>query len=200
MLTLALRVVLVFGKIGLFTLGGGLAIIALVQQEMLARGWLTQGEFLDILSVAQVTPGPMGVNAATFTGWRIAANAGGGAIAGLCISLAATLAVMAASVAGVAIAGTWFERNRENPIVRAVFGILRPIVAGAIFAVGANLVLGVFGAEGENGAKCIYDVSKLRFSLMPVVICAATFALTVTRRFSPLWGLLAGAVAGLCGL
>ena len=67
----------VFAKIWLFTLGGGLAIIALVQQEMLSRGWLTQQEFLDILGVAQVTPGAMGVNAATFVGWRVAENGGG---------------------------------------------------------------------------------------------------------------------------
>lgn len=197
MLKLLSLVALIFSKIGLFTLGGGLAIIAMVQQETLARGWLTQAEFLDILAVAQVTPGPMGVNAATFTGWRTAINAGGGWGWAVAISLAATLAVMAASVIGVAIAGSWFERNREKPLVKDVFAVLRPIVAGAIFAVGLNLVLAVFGAEGENGAKCIYDIAKIHISAKPLVICAATFALTVTRRFSPLWGLLAGAIAGI---
>ena len=57
-------------------------------------------------------------------------------------------------------------------------------------------MLAVFGAEGENGAKCIYEIAKLKISFKPLAICAATFALTVTRRFSPLWGLLAGAVCG----
>lgn len=197
MLKLLAIVALIFSKIGLFTLGGGLAIIAMVQQETLARGWLTQHEFLDILAVAQVTPGPMGVNAATFTGWRTAANAGAAWPWAVAISLAATLAVMAASVIGVAIAGGWFERNREKPLVKDIFTILRPVVAGAIFAVGLNLVLAVFGAEGENGAKCIYDLARLHITTKPLLICTATFALTVTRRFSPLWGLLAGAIIGL---
>lgn len=187
----------VFAKIGLFTLGGGLAVIALVQQEVLSRGWLGAAEFLDILAVAQVTPGAMGVNAATFTGWRIVANAGGGA--GWCIaaSLAATISVMLASVAGVALAGSWFEKNRERPLVKRIFAVLRPVVAGAIFAIGVNLVLSVFGAEGENGARCVYHLSSLRMDSMSLVLCIATFLLTVTRRFSPLWGLLAGFIAGV---
>lgn len=198
MLKLLTLISLVFAKIGLFTLGGGLAIIAMIQQETLARGWLGHAEFLDILAVAQVTPGAMGVNAATFTGWRTAVNAGGGWAWALAISLSATFAVMLASVAGVALAGGWFERNREKPWVKDVFAILRPVVAGAIFAVGINLVLAVFGAEGENGAKCIYEIGRLSFAAKPLVLCAATFALTVTRRFSPLWGLLAGAIVGAC--
>lgn len=197
MLKLLGLVMLVFSKIGLFTLGGGLAVIALVQQETLARGWLTQKEFLDILSVAQVTPGAIGVNAATFTGWRTAVNAGGGLPWAFATSLAASLAVMAASVIGVAIAGTWFERNRSKPWLVAVFAVLRPVVAGAIFAVGVNLVLGEFGAEGENGALCIYDIGKLRIAPLPAILCIFAFAVTLTKRFSPVWALALAAVAGL---
>lgn len=192
MLRLVALVAAVFAKVGLFTLGGGLAVIAIVQQETLSRGWLSQPEFLDILAVAQVTPGPMGVNAATFTGWRTAVNAGGGAGWAFAGALAATLAVMAASVAGVVFAGSWFSRNKEKPFVKTVFAVLRPVVAGVIFAVGLNLVLAVFGAGGEAGSKCIYDVAKLRFDAIPTLVCLGTFVLTVTRRFSPLWGLLAG--------
>lgn len=200
MSVLLLRISAVFAKIGLFTLGGGLAIIALVQQEMLSRGWLTHQEFLDILGVAQVTPGAMGVNTATFVGWRVAENAGGGWVWALAMAFAASFAVTLPSVVSVAFAGGWFERNRERPPVKAVFAVLRPVVSGAIFAVGLNMVLSVFGAEGENGAKCIYGVSAMRISPLPLAICAFTFVLTVTRRFSPLWGLLAGAILGLAFL
>lgn len=192
MLRLVMLVAAVFAKVGLFTLGGGLAVIAIVQQETLSRGWLSHPEFLDILAVAQVTPGPMGVNAATFTGWRTAVNAGGGLGWAFAGALAATLAVMAASVVGVVFAGSWFSRNKEKPLVKAVFAVLRPAVAGVIFAVGINLVLAVFGAGGADGSKCIYDVAKLRFDAIPTLVCLGTFVLTVTRRFSPLWGLLAG--------
>ncbi len=194
MLSLLAKLSYVFAKIGLFTLGGGLAVIALVQQEMLSRGWLSHSEFLDILGIAQVTPGAMGVNAATFTGWRVVENAGGGFLLAFSGALLASIAVTLPSIAGVALAGTWFERNREKPWAKAVFGILRPVVAGAIFAVGANMVMAVFGAEGENGAKCIWHLDELKFSALPLVLCAGTFILTATHRFSPLWGLLAGAI------
>ena len=196
MTALLLKVSAVFAKIGLFTLGGGLAIIALVQQEMLSRGWLTNQEFLDILGVAQVTPGAMGVNAATFVGWRVAENSGGGWAWSLAMALAASMAVTLPSVVSVAFAGRWFERNRERPAVKAVFAVLRPVVSGAIFAVGLNMVLAVFGAEGENGAKCVWGISTVSVSPVPLAICSFTFLLTVTKRFSPLWGLLAGAAIG----
>ena len=64
MLRLLADIFLSFFKIGLFTLGGGLAIISLVQQEMVGRGWLTNAQFMDILGIAQMTPGPIGVNTA----------------------------------------------------------------------------------------------------------------------------------------
>ena len=194
MIRFILLVASVFAKIGLFTLGGGLAIIALVEQETLSRGWLSHSEFLDILAIAQVTPGPMGVNAATFTGWRTAINVSGSVGWAFTASLVATISVVLASVIGVIFLGNWFERNREKTIVKTIFSILRPVVAGVIFAVGVNMVLAVFGAEGIDGAKCIYFLKNLKFEPIGLIACAGTFILTVTRRFSPLWGLRIGAI------
>ncbi|MBR1870752.1 MAG: chromate transporter [Kiritimatiellae bacterium] len=186
-----------FFKIGLFTLGGGLAIITLVQQEMFARGWLTQKEFLDILGIAQSTPGAMGVNTATFTGWRVALANGGSFVSAFLLAAVATAAVMAPSVVGVGVAGGWFERHREKDWMKAIFSVLRPIVAGFIFTAGANMVLSVFGAEGESGAKCIRYLEDLQFHWLSAILCAGTFALTITKRFSPLLGLLAALVCGI---
>lgn len=197
MMRLIATLSLVFAKIGLFTLGGGLAIIALIQQEMLSRGWLSHEEFLDILGVAQVTPGAMGINAATFVGWRVAANNGGSAVWSFAAAAAASIAIMLASIAGAAALGGWFERNRSRDWVIATFDVLRPVVAGAIFAVGVNLVLAVFGAQGQDGAKCIYSIGSLHPTLKAATLALLSFTLTVTRRISPIWGLGAGAVAGL---
>ena len=179
-----------FFKIGLFTLGGGLAIVSLVQQEMLARGWLTNAEFLDILGIAQMTPGPIGVpigvNTATFVGYRVAALQGAGVWTALAVSLVATLSVTLPSVLGVHFGGGWFNRNRERPVVRRVFAILRPLVAGFVTAAGVMLTLEVF--------------PHLAFGMREYVnagVFAVTAALVLTKRFSPLWGLLLGALTGI---
>ena len=197
MITLLWRLYFAFAKVGLLSLGGGLAIIAVLQQELISRSWLTQNEFLDILAIAQITPGPIGVNAATFCGWRVAANTGGGVLACIVAALAATAAFMTASVIGVAALGTWFERNRDRPWMKRVFAILRPMVSAVIFAVGVDLVLSLFGTGGESGTKCIRDLGSLTLRPMPLVLCMGTFILTITKRFSPLWGLLAAALLGL---
>lgn len=194
MLKLLADIFLSFFKIGLFTLGGGLAIISLVQQEMLGRGWLTTAQFIDILGIAQSTPGPIGVNTATFVGYRVAEMQGHPLAAAVLVSLFATLSVTLPSVIGVHFGGGWFERHRESPYVKRVFAVLRPLVAGFVTAVGVALTLECFGAES------VYSLGGLTFRPVACAVFAFTFFLTVTKRFSPLWGLLVGALVGLAGL
>ena len=190
MLKLLADIFLSFFKIGLFTLGGGLAIISLVQQEMLGRGWLTTAQFIDILGIAQSTPGPIGVNTATFVGYRVAEMQGHSLAAAVLVSLFATLSVTLPSVIGVHVGGGWFERHRESPWVKSVFAVLRPLVAGFVTAVGVALTLECFGAEN------VYSLGGLTFRPVACAVFAATLLITVTKRFSPLWGLLLGALAG----
>ena len=195
-----------FFKIGLFTLGGGLAIVSLVQQEMLTRGWLTNAEFLDILGIAQMTPGPIGVNTATFVGYRVAVQHGAGMWTALVVSLVATASVTLPSVLGVHFGGGWFNRNRERPVVRRVFAILRPLVAGfvtarpvvrRVFAILRPLVAGFVTAAGVTLTLDVFP--HLAFTVRDAVnagVFAVTAGLVLTKRFSPLWGLLLGAIAG----
>ena len=185
MLKLLADIFLSFFKIGLFTLGGGLAIISLVQQEMVGRGWLTNAQFMDILGIAQMTPGPIGVNTATFVGYRVAETHGHALWAAVLVSLFATLSVTLPSVIGVHFGGGWFERHRGSQWVRRVFTVLRPLVAGFVTAAGVTLTLDVF--------------PHLAFTMRDAVnagVFAVTAGLVLTKRFSPLWGLLLGAIAG----
>lgn len=183
-----------FFKIGLLTLGGGLAIISLVQQEMLSRGWLTNEQFLDILGVAQMTPGPIGVNTATFVGYRVAMLQGFSGWLAVAVALFATVSVVLPSVIGVHAGGAWFNRNRDQPWVVCVFSVLRPLVAGFVTAAGVTLALDCFGVPD------VRSFDGLTFSWVSGCVCAGTCLLALTNRFSPLWGLGAGALLGAFGL
>ncbi len=191
MLKLLADIFFSFFKIGLFTLGGGLAIITLVQQEMAGRGWLTNAQFMDILGIAQMTPGPIGVNTATFVGYRIAEMQGCSPLMAVAVSLFATLSVTLPSVIGVHFGGGWFERHRESTCVKRVFAVLRPLVAGFVTAAGLTLALECFGAPD------VYSLDDLSFDPVACFVFAATLVITLTRRISPLWGLAIGAAAGV---
>ena len=191
MLRLLADIFFSFFKIGLFTLGGGLAIISLVQQEMIGRGWLTNAQFMDILGIAQMTPGPIGVNTATFVGYRVAEMQGHPWWAAALVSLFATLSVTLPSVIGVHFGGGWFERHRESPWTQRVFAVLRPLVAGFVTAAGVMLALECFGAAD------VCSLGDLSFSPSAYIVFVVTLLITLTRRFSPLWGLALGAAVGL---
>ncbi len=180
-----------FFKIGLFTIGGGLAIIPLVQQEMISRGWLTNEEFIDILGIAQMTPGPIGVNTATFAGYRISVIQGHPIAAAILVSIVATVAVVLPSVVSVHFGGRWFEKNRQKLWMERIFFILRPLVTGFILAAGINLALEVFEVH------TIYEIHKISPSIVSVITFAVAIFLTVSKKISPLWALLFGALSGV---
>lgn len=194
MLKLATEIFTAFFKIGLFTVGGGLAIVSLVQQEMLARGWLTNEQFLDILGVAQMTPGPVGVNTATFVGYRVAALQGFPWEVAAAVSFFATVSVVLPSVIGVHVGGRWFARHRDEAWVACVFGVLRPLVAGFVTAAGVTLALDCFGVPDVRA------LARFAGTWQAISVCAVTCALALTNRFSPVWGLALGALLGACGL
>ncbi len=171
-----------FFKIGLLTIGGGLVIIPLIQREMAVRGWMTTEQFLDIIGIAQSTPGPIGVNTATFVGYRVIEALGGGIGISLLGALLATLSVTAPSVICVYFGGAWFERNREKVWIKRVFMVIRPIVALLVTWAGFDL-----SRECLSGS----------FHAVSLVVAAIAFVLTVTRKFSPLWSLLLGGLSGL---
>lgn len=186
---LAAKLAAIFFKVGLFTLGGGLAIIALVRQEVLSRGWLSPGEFSDILGIAQSTPGPIGVNAATFTGYRVFANAGSGMWFALAASLLSTVAVTLPSVVGAGVGGAWFERHRNGVFTVSVFGVLRPCVSGFVCAVGADLAVECWRVASAEPALLLKICDGVFFSL-------AVWA-GFSSRISPVWVLFASAFAGV---
>ncbi len=113
-----------FFKIGLFGFGGGYAMLSLIQHEVVeSHGWLTSAEFTDLVAISQMTPGPIGINTATFVGY----TAGG--ILG---SAVATIALVLPSFAIMLTICKLFERFRANSYIEAAFRALRLVVVGLI--------------------------------------------------------------------
>lgn len=174
-----LKLFLVFAKIGLFTIGGGMAMLPLVRNEILARGWLTELEFVDILGISEATPGPMAINCATFVGWRLA---------GLPGAATATLALILPSLICVLLFGIVWRRYRNHPGMARVLATLRPIVTGLILAVALQLCRDVFGAATAGA-----EWGQLWRSLLVAgVVCAGV----LHGRVSPVLLLLSGAALG----
>ena len=110
-----------FLLIGAFTFGGGYSMVALIQQEVVVHhGWMTAAEFTDLLAVSQMTPGPVGINTATYAGYAAVVGAGYPQWAAVIGSLMASLAVVAVPVGLVMAVGAWLMRHREQPSVAAV--------------------------------------------------------------------------------
>ena len=107
---LYLQLFLSFLKIGLFGFGGGLAIFSLIQHEIEVHGWMTQEEFVDILAVSQVTPGPIGINCATYVGYTATGNVWGSLLATIAIVIP-SLVIMLSICKVYFIISTRFQRN-----------------------------------------------------------------------------------------
>ena len=121
-----------FFKIGLFTFGGGYAMLSMIQGEVVTRyGWLTSQEFTDIVAISQMTPGPIGINSATYVGYTtIAAHYGTSmGVLGSCI---ATFAVVLPSFILMLTISKFFLKYQKHPAVEAVFSGLRPAVVGLL--------------------------------------------------------------------
>jgi len=191
-----LKLAYVFFKIGILTVGGGLAMIPIIQYEMVSRGWLDTQQFLDILGIAQMTPGPMSVNTATFVGYRVVGSAYPHsvwiAVAGAVVG---TLAVCAPSLLCINLFGAFWRRNRNHLCMVRVFDILRPLVTGLVITAAALLVLEcLWGGESKAVLQRLPD-------LPAAALVAGAFFLTAFTKVSPVYVLLGGAgVGALFGL
>lgn len=157
-----------FFKIGLFTFGGGYAMIPIIQREVIDnRHWIEQQEFLDLLTLAQSAPGPISLNTAVFVGYKMYGYRG---------ALSALLGVILPSFLIILMVAIFFSQIRENAIVDAAFKGMRPVVVALILAP----ILGF--------------TKGLHWTMISV---AAVVAFVIWHfGISPIYLLLAGAVGG----
>lgn len=122
-----------FLKIGIFGFGGGYAILALIENEVVdTHAWMTTAEFTDIVAISQATPGPIAINCATYVGYSATDSILGSAIA--------TFAVCLPSLILASLAARFIYKFRDNKYVDAAFKGLRPAVVGLILAAGLTLI------------------------------------------------------------
>ena len=117
------QIFLVFAKIGAFTIGGGMAMIPLIQNEIVRRGWMKEEDFPDIIALSQSAPGLLAVNIAIFTGYRLKGSKG---------SIVATIASVLPSIIIILLIAMVFTGYQENPTVISIFKGIRPVVVALI--------------------------------------------------------------------
>jgi chromate transporter len=166
---MAWQLFITFFKIGLFTFGGGYAMIPLIEREIIERrGWIAKGEFLELLTVAQSAPGPIALNTAVFVGFKVRGYTG---------ALASVLGVVVPSFVVILVVAIFFANIRENRVVDAAFKAMRPAVVALIVAP----IIGL--------ARTL-DVWLIAVS---VAVAVAVWWL----GFSPIYLLVAGAAVGV---
>lgn len=146
MYKLYLELLWTFFKIGLFTIGGGYAMIPLIQQEIVNHGWLTFKETIDIIAISEMTPGPFAINAATFVGVKT------GGIPGATF---ATVGVVLPSFIIVTLVAKYSARFKDQPLLQYALYGLRPAVIGLI-ASAAFLIARTTFFMASSGSVCIF--------------------------------------------
>ena len=140
-----------FFKIGLFGFGGGYGMLSLIQNEVVEKQkWISNSEFTDIVAVSQMTPGPIGINSATYVGYKAIENAGMTRTEAVCGSLLASFSVMLPSFILMLLISAFFMHYKDHKSVQTVLKWLRPVVVGMLAAAVLLLLneenLGTFSA------------------------------------------------------
>ena len=164
----------VFFKIGLFTIGGGYAMLPIIQKEVVeTNGWMDDEEFLDALSLTNSLPGPLAINSATFVGYRVCGVKG---------ALAAVLGAASPSVIIILIVAMVFSNLTEYPIVQYIFNGIRPAVVALILYAVIKLAKSAKITEYFNWLVALAAFAAIAlFGLHPivVVIAAALYGLFI---------------------
>ncbi len=159
-----LRLFLTFLKIGIFNFGGGYAVISFIQDEVVTKmGWMSASEFTDIIAISQMTPGPIGINCATYAGYTAVMNTmgeGASSLYGIAGSVIATLSLILLPVVLVLLISNLILKHRESKTMTDIFAVVRPTVVGLILAAALLLLNSEnFGTLTINNVQYIFSVT-----------------------------------------
>ena len=178
-----------FFMIGLFGFGGGYGMLSLIQTETVVNHhWLSSAEFTNIVAISQMTPGPIGINSATYCGYAAVHNAQMNDLWAVLGSATATFALVLPSFILMILISKMFMKYMHTPLVQSVFMGVRPVVVGLLAA--ATLLL----CNTENFGS--YDTNPWQF-FISLFLFAATFIGTKWVKVNPIRMICYAAIAGL---
>lgn len=178
-----------FFQIGLFGFGGGYGMLSLIQTETVVRhAWLSSAEFTNIVAISQMTPGPIGINSATYCGYTAVHNAGYTGLMPMLGSAVATFALVLPSFIMMILISKMFMKYINTSIVQSVFIGLRPAVVGLLAA--ATLLL--CNADNFGSPK-----ANAWHFWISIALFAATFVGTKWMKINPIRMIMYAAFAGL---
>ena len=185
-----------FFKTGLFAIGGGMATVPFLQDISAKTGWFTSADLANMIAVSESTPGPMGVNMATYVGYTVGSQQLGGTGMGVVGAVVATLGLISPSIVVILVVAYFLKRFRDSKLVDSVLYGLRPASVALISAAGVEIVLfAVLRVES------IWRIADASLSWKAVVLALAVFAGTNLipglKKIHPIWFVVASAVAGV---
>ncbi len=184
-----------FFLIGAFTIGGGYAMLSLIQAEVVTtHGWISESTFTDIVAISQMTPGPIGINSATYVGYDVLAQATGSHLLGIAGSATATLALVLPSFILVLLIVRFYTKFKSSALFEGVMGWLRPTVVGLI---GAAAVILIVKTTWFQGMPSFAVVSENFPDWKSWCLLAAAFVASMWGKVNPILVILGGAVLGL---
>lgn len=171
-----------FFQIGLFSIGGGMAALPLIQNQIVnLQHWLTLTEFTDLITIAEMTPGPIAINASTFVGNRIAGIPG---------ALFATIGCILPSCIIVSVLAWIYFRYRKLAVIQGVLSGLRPTIVALIASAGLSILsLAVWGEEG-------FSINPALINFTPVIIFAAALFILRKWKTKPIYIMLGSGLIG----
>lgn len=178
-LSIYLHLIWSYFKISIFGFGGGYAMLSLIRHEIVDPGWISEHMFTDIVAISQMTPGPIGINTATYIGY----TATGGTIIG---SAVVTLAVVLPSFFLVLFTSHFIQQHQNSAIIKGIFAGLRPVVVGLIGSAALLLM------NKEN----FFPDAETSQLYINIGICAVAFVLAYYAKMHPILIIVLAGIAG----
>ena len=180
-----LRLFYEFFITGLFSIGGGLATIPFLQQMSVKTGWFTQAQLTDMIAISESTPGPIGINMATYVGYTAAGVPGG---------IIASFGMIVPSLVIVLAVARLLQKFRDSALVNSAFYGLRPASVGLIAAAGLSVLrMSLLRMDTWVQSGALIDM----FDIKPILLAAALFFLTNKFKAHPIVYIAGSAAAGV---